>query len=167
MPVTVIKVRYESSLYNYTSLASASRDIFATEGIRGFFGGWGATAIRDAPYAGLYVLFYEQAKKSLSGLYDGGKGMDDNMAMVVNAAAGAGAAAAATAVTNPFDALKTRIQVNPEKYRNMWTAAKIVCTEEAGRRWRGRALFDGLGLRVARKAVSSALAWGLYERMVR
>ncbi|KAF8249382.1 mitochondrial carrier, partial [Wilcoxina mikolae CBS 423.85] len=165
MPVTVIKVRYESSLYTYTSLASASRDIFVTEGVRGFFSGWGATAIRDAPYAGLYVLFYEQGKKTLGGLYKGG--MDDNIAMVVNAGAGAGAAAAATAVTNPFDALKTRIQVDPERYRNMWTAAKIVCTEEAGRRWRGRALFDGLGLRVARKAVSSALAWGLYERMVR
>jgi len=174
MPVTVLKVRYESSMYAYTSLLSAARDIFRTEGVRGFFGGWGATAVRDAPYAGLYVLFYEQAKKSLSRLQMrkvGGSvsGMDDNTAMVINSISGAGAAAAATAVTNPFDALKTRIQVDPDKYRNMFTAAKLVWNEEGpgGRRWKGRALFDGLGLRVARKAVSSAMAWGLYERMVR
>ncbi|CCX32064.1 mitochondrial carrier domain-containing protein [Pyronema domesticum] len=165
MPVTVIKVRFESSHYKYTSLADACKDIWRAEGVRGFFSGWGATAIRDAPYAGLYVLFYEQAKRSLSVLY--GRAMDDNTAMMINSCAGASAAAAATAVTNPFDALKTRIQIHPEKYRNMWQAAKLVCNEEAGKRWRGRALFDGLGLRVARKAVSSAVAWGLYERMVR
>ena len=175
MPVTVIKVRYESTLYSYQSLADACTDIFRTEGVRGFFSGWGATAVRDAPYAGLYVLFYEQAKASLgaaaygrSPAAAGGPALDDNTAMVVNACAGAAAAAAATAVTNPFDTLKTRIQVDPDKYRNMWTALQVVWREEAGgRRWRGRALFDGLGLRVARKAVSSALAWGLYERMVR
>lgn len=177
MPVTVIKVRYESTLYSYRSLAAACADITRTEGVRGFFSGWGATAVRDVPYAGLYVLFYEQAKASLGaavyGRGGGGVGgastaLDDNTAMVVNACAGAAAAAAATAVTNPFDTLKTRIQVDPDKYRNMWTALRVVWGEEAGgRRWPGRALFDGLGLRVARKAVSSALAWGLYERMVR
>lgn len=171
MPITVIKVRYESSLYTYTSLAAAAKDIFRSEGLRGFFSGWGATAIRDAPYAGMYVLFYEQAKKSLSTLHrgrDGGiHGINDNAAMIINGASGAGAAAAATAVTNPFDALKTRIQLNPEKYRNMWHAAKVVWSEDKGHRWPGRSLFDGLGLRVARKAVSSALVWGLYERIVR
>jgi len=61
MPITVLKVRYESSLYSYTSLYSASRDIFKTEGLRGFFAGFGATAVRDAPYAGLYVAFYEMS----------------------------------------------------------------------------------------------------------
>jgi len=66
MPMTIIKVRYESNLYAYQSIAGAGRDIFKTEGLKGFFSGFGATAIRDAPYAGLYVLFYEQLKKRLS-----------------------------------------------------------------------------------------------------
>jgi solute carrier family 25, member 38 len=59
MPVTVIKVRYESDFYNYKSILSAARSIYSTEGLKGFFSGFGATAVRDAPYAGLYVLFYE------------------------------------------------------------------------------------------------------------
>ena len=167
MPVTILKVRYESSLYSYTSLSAAAKDIFRAEGARGFFSGWGATAARDAPYAGLYVLFYEQGKSSLSKIYPQKGGMDANTATVINVVSGAVAAAAATAATNPFDALKTRIQVTPERYRNMWYAAKMVWAEDSGSRWRGRALFDGLGLRVGRKAVSSALAWGLYERLVR
>jgi solute carrier family 25 protein 38 len=169
MPITVLKVRYESSLYTYKSLFSAVRDITRAEGLRGFFSGWGATTIRDAPYAGLYVLFYEQGKKTLSAaLCDCERPMTDNVATGVNAVSGALAAAAATAVTNPFDTLKTRIQVDPLKYKNMWVAAKLVISEGGGvGRWKGRALFDGLGLRVIRKAASSALAWGLYERMVR
>ena len=30
-----------------------------------------------------------------------------------------------------------------------------------------RCLFDGLGLRMGRKALSSALAWTLYEELIR
>ncbi len=93
--------------------------------------------------------------------------MDGSTAALINTVSGAGAAALATVVTNPFDALKTRIQVAPDRYRNMWHAFKMVTTENVGGRWRGRALFDGLGLRMGRKAVSSALVWGMYEGMVR
>lgn len=166
MPITIIKVRYESSMYKYTSMLQAVKDILRVEGFRGFFSGWGATAIRDAPYAGLYILFYEQSKKSLSILYSTGRKMDNSVAAMINTVSGAGAGALATAITNPFDALKTRIQVDPGRYRNLWQAAKMVVTEESGR-MRGRALFDGLGLRIARKAVSSAVVWTIYEGLVR
>ncbi|CAZ81354.1 unnamed protein product [Tuber melanosporum] len=167
MPVTILKVRYESSLYTYPTFSSACQDIYKTEGMRGFFSGWGATAIRDAPYAGLYVVFYEQSKKTLSRFWhtkEGG-GMDVGTAAGINVLSGAGAATLATAITNPFDALKTRIQVSPGRYRNLWHAAKVVVKEDG--RWKGRALFDGLGLRIARKAVSSAVVWGIYEGLVR
>lgn len=166
MPITIIKVRYESSLYSYTSMLQATRDIVRVEGFRGFFSGWGATAIRDAPYAGLYVLFYEHSKKSLSRLYATGRKMDASMAAAINIVSGAGAGALATAITNPFDTLKTRIQVDPGRYGNLWRATRIVVMEDSGR-FKGRALFDGLGLRIARKAVSSAVVWGIYEGLVR
>lgn len=147
-------------------MLQAARDIVRVEGFRGFFSGWGATAIRDAPYAGLYVLFYEHSKKSLSKLYATGRKMDSGVAAAINTVSGAGAGALATAITNPFDTLKTRIQVDPGKYGNLWRAAKIVVMEDSGR-FKGRALFDGLGLRMARKAVSSAAVWGIYEALIR
>ena len=176
MPITVLKVRYESSLYAYNSLLSASRDIFRSEGLKGFFAGFGATAVRDAPYAGLYVLFYEQSKRRLSSLASkidhtaAGDGISTNTPLALSSSTSAGinflsgvaAAGLGTTVTNPFDAIKTRIQLMPDRYGNMVQAAKKMLREEGT-----RSLFDGLGIRIARKAVSSALAWTVYEELIR
>ncbi|KAF2156061.1 mitochondrial carrier protein [Myriangium duriaei CBS 260.36] len=163
-PVTVLKVRYESSYYAYNSLLGAARDTLARDGIKGFFAGFGATAVRDAPYAGLYVLFYEQAKTRLSSLSSTGSGDTKRpmAAPAVNFASGSIAAVSATALTNPFDAIKTRLQLMPSKYRNMVSAARTMLAEEGT-----RSMFDGLGLRMVRKGVSSALAWTVYEELIR
>lgn len=168
MPITVIKVRYESSFYNYRSLASASADILRQDGFRGFFAGFGATAVRDAPYAGLYVLFYEQSKRRL-GLFAGhgneagmGTQMKSSTSAGINFMSGVLAAGTATALTNPFDAIKTRLQLMPKKYGNMVRAARVMLAEEGV-----RSLFDGLALRIGRKAISSALAWTVYEELIR
>ncbi|KAH6627964.1 solute carrier family 25 member 38 [Chaetomium tenue] len=167
MPLTVLKVRYESTLYNYTSLASAARDIASREGARGFFAGYGATAVRDAPYAGLYVLFYEQGKKRLSQLFPTTSTTQHNPmnlqhAAGINFASGVLAGIICSVVSNPFDAVKTRIQLQPGRYRNMVSGARRMVGEEGA-----RALWDGLALRMSRKAVSSALAWTVYEELIR
>jgi solute carrier family 25 protein 38 len=169
MPMTVIKVRYESNLYAYRSIAGAGKDILKTEGLRGFFSGFGATAIRDAPYAGLYVLFYEQLKKRLSLLAQKvpipGKSdvrMEWSTSTSINFGSGVVAAGLATALTNPFDSIKTRIQLQPKQYRNIFQAGRKMIREDGF-----KALFDGLALRMARKAISSALAWTLYEELIR
>jgi solute carrier family 25, member 38 len=184
MPLTVIKVRYESSLYNYKSIALAVADIGRMEGLRGFFAGFGATAVRDAPYAGLYVLFYEQSKKRLSAAFgngsirpaagseapgrgkSGGKQeaamMGVSRAALINFSSGMIAGAGCSAVSNPFDAVKTRIQLQPGQYRNTWQAARRMFAEEGF-----RSFLDGLALRMTRKALSSALAWTVYEELIR
>jgi len=137
--------------------------------LRGFFSGFGATAIRDAPYAGLYVLFYEQLKKRLSILSQRvlvpGKpdvGMKGSTSASINFGSGVIAAGAATAITNPFDSIKTRIQLKPKEYRNIIQAGRRMIREDGV-----KSLFDGLALRMSRKAMSSALAWTLYEELIR
>lgn len=170
MPLTVIKVRFESNLYSYSSIAAAASDIRRTDGYRGFFSGFGATAIRDAPYAGLYVLFYEALKKRLSALVATKNPLGDEeprrmtayMASSVNFTSGILAGAACSAVSNPFDAVKTRIQLQPRRYRNVWQAGCRMVTEDGF-----RSLWDGLALRMSRKALSSALAWTVYEELIR
>ncbi|KAI1373591.1 mitochondrial carrier domain-containing protein [Hypoxylon crocopeplum] len=171
MPLTVIKVRYESNLYSYKSIAGAARDIYKTERIPGFFAGFGATAIRDAPYAGLYVVSYEQFKKRLSSWHfpsspvsqgKSGAGMGSSLSATINFSSGALAGATCSFISNPFDAVKTRIQLQPREYRNMIQACRKMVTEEGV-----RSLYDGLALRMTRKAMSSALAWMLYEELVR
>ncbi|KAI0012878.1 Dor1-domain-containing protein [Xylariaceae sp. FL0662B] len=171
MPLTVIKVRYESSFYSYPSLVSATRDIYKTERLPGFFAGFGATAIRDAPYAGLYVVSYEQFKKQLSLWHfpnsvmshvPPGGTMGSSISATINFSSGALAGAFCSFVSNPFDAVKTRIQLQPRRYRNMVQACRKMVTEEGI-----RSLYDGLILRMTRKAMSSALAWMLYEELIR
>jgi solute carrier family 25 protein 38 len=169
MPMTVIKVRYESDMYAYKSIVGAGKDIFKTEGLKGFFSGFGATAVRDAPYAGFYVLFYEQLKKRLSQLVqklpipgDPEIIMKASTSASINFGSGVLAAGLATAITNPFDSIKTRIQLQPKEYRNMIQAGRKMITEDGV-----KALFDGLALRMGRKAISSALAWTLYEELIR
>ena len=169
MPLTVIKVRYESNLYSYRSIADAARGIYRSERLAGFFAGFGATAARDAPYAGLYVLTYEQFKKRLSALSDRtvalpGPGLDQqpgmksSLAATINFGSGALAGATCSFISNPFDAVKTRIQLQPRSYRNMIQASRKMIAEEGV-----RSLYDGLALRMTRKAMSSALAWMLYD----
>lgn len=171
MPITVIKVRYESSFYSYKSIWGAGTAILKNEGIRGFFSGFGATAIRDAPYAGLYVLFYEQSKRRLSQIREvtplaetsnSEGGMKRSTSLSINFLSGVLAAGFATAITNPFDAVKTRLQLMPGKYSNMIMAGRRMVKEDGV-----RSLFNGLGLRMGRKALSSALAWTLYEELIR
>ena len=170
MPVTVLKVRYESTLYSYTSLLSASRAILQHEGPRGFLAGFGATAVRDAPYAGLYVVFYEGSKNWLNTALASGKESDTGnrtrsagatQAAGINFASGVVAAGVATSITNPFDAVKTRLQLLPGKYGNMVKATRVMLREDGV-----RSFFDGLGLRMGRKALSSALAWTVYEELI-
>lgn len=145
----------------------AGTAIWRGEGLRGFFAGFGATAVRDAPYAGLYVLFYEQAKLEFGKVIHKRKsssdtGMSMSTSASINFLSGVVAAGCATAITNPFDAIKTRLQLLPGRYGNMWRAGSIMLREEGI-----RSMFQGLGLRMGRKALSSALAWTLYEEMVR
>lgn len=163
MPVTVIKVRYESDLYAYKSIASAARNIFAQEGLKGFFSGFCATAVRDAPYAGLYVAFYEASKSHLNKLLAKRTDQDPSSgtSATINASSGVVAAGLATGLTNPFDAVKTRLQLMPHRYRNTLTAARLMLKEDGF-----KSFFDGLGLRMGRKALSSALAWTVYEELV-
>ena len=172
MPLTVIKVRFESSQYSYSSVKIAASDIYAHEGYRGFFTGFGATAMRDAPYAGLYVLFYETFKtkftqfteqayqdqpQSFEGPVHGVKSL-----AAVNFTSGLLSGSVCSAISNPLDAVKTRIQLQPMKYINSFHAFRRMVVEEGV-----SSLFRGLSLRMTRKALSSALAWTLYEEFTR
>ncbi|PWN22047.1 mitochondrial carrier [Microstroma glucosiphilum] len=182
-PITVIKTRFESS--NFTAAQNATllvslRSIWAEAGVKGLFRGFWATALRDAPYAGLYLGFYEEGKtllRRIDGL-GGGEGEEWKARMGSGLIAGT----LATLLTHPFDIIKTRLQSSPHPLplptpstllSNSSTLlspspqarVSILSTlrsilSEGG----SSSLFlDGLGLRCARKAASSAIGWGIFE----
>ncbi|QEU62729.1 hypothetical protein KDRO_F06600 [Kluyveromyces lactis] len=169
MPITVIKVRYESTLYQYTSLRYATSHIFRTEGLRGFFRGFGATALRDAPYAGLYMLFYDRMKVLVPTLLPSNvvKLNSDNRystyaSTLINGSSAFSAAVIATSITAPFDTVKTRMQLEPAKFHSFTSTFWHIASKESVRN-----LFAGISLRLTRKAFSAGIAWGIYEEIIK
>ncbi|KAI7855127.1 mitochondrial carrier domain-containing protein [Circinella umbellata] len=160
MPFTVLKVRYESNMYNYGSMLEAFRSVIKYDGIRGLFAGYGATFIRDAPFAGIYLFFYEHWKTMANGWKSQYNVPVANVA--VNLGAGFLAGTTATCITQPFDMMKTRMQLDPHIYPNILATARRVFLEDGI-----KGFFDGLSLRLARKPLSSAISWAIYEEVVR
>uniref|UniRef100_V5EWK7 Mitochondrial glycine transporter n=2 Tax=Kalmanozyma brasiliensis (strain GHG001) TaxID=1365824 RepID=V5EWK7_KALBG len=180
-PVTVVKARFESSNFSTTTertLLSSMREIQTQSGFRGFFQGFTATALRDAPYAGLYLALYEACKTNLSGM---SPGMGTGNWMVVSGS-GLLAGTLATLLTHPFDIIKTRMQTTPSDVLHQIAVTHDplpALAARVGRETRRpsvwgmsrhlwatsgpRALLDGLGLRCARKAASSAIGWSIFE----
>ncbi|CCE62506.1 hypothetical protein TPHA_0C03540 [Tetrapisispora phaffii CBS 4417] len=169
MPITVIKVRYESTLYNYKSINDSIKDIYKTDHIKGFFRGLLPTIIRDAPYAGIYVLLYEKAKEitpslvPLKLLNDRNNGhFSSTTSTLINSSSAILAASLATTITAPFDTIKTRMQLQPNLFPSFLKAGMIIIQKENLRQ-----LFSGLSMRLSRKAMSAGIAWGIYEELIK
>ncbi|VDK47177.1 unnamed protein product [Anisakis simplex] len=193
MPATVIKTRFEkvlfcslfqSSYYRDSSVSSAASNIIKQGGVRGLFKGIVPTLMRDAPFSGLYLLFYRQHLKLLSG-----RGSFDSILLyilhslpkiflvcllrlndcclekhahkpVTRFGSGILAGLMACAVTQPFDITKTHVQLYPLKYRSMFHVASHLYS-------RGGlvAFFNGFWLRATRRTLMSALNWTLFDEL--
>lgn len=159
LPTTVIKARFESGKFNYPSIPRAFQSIWRTEGFRGLYSGASATLVRDAPYSGLYLMFYGQGKLLLSevGLLE-----DDGSNPLLNYMCGVNAGFLASAVTQPADVIKTKMQLYPYKYRN-----SVECLREVLRESGSQGLLRGITPRCTRRALISAMSWTVYEEIFR
>lgn len=173
-PVTVAKTRMESAHFGggnnmaYRTVLGSLRDIYTTQGIRGLWQGFGPTAVRDAPYAGLYLAIYQHTKRFLASVATTAERHGTNLASVSHqtlawqsAGAGVVAGTLATVFTHPFDCLKTRVQTTKVASANR--PPSMICLAREMLRTEPGAFLDGIGLRCARKAASSAIAWCIFE----
>ncbi|KAG9038565.1 hypothetical protein FRB95_000786 [Tulasnella sp. JGI-2019a] len=159
-PFSVMKARFESDRYAYKSMLEAFTSILRESGPRGLVQGFNASALRDAPFAGLYVLFYEAIKDKTSLLL--GPNVPITQAAIYTWS-GATAGAMATVATHPFDVMKTRMQVNSDipQYRSLPRTVVAIFKQ------RGiMGFFDGASIRVSRKIFSSAISWTVYETLL-
>lgn len=165
MPITVVKIRFESNFYHYKSIKEAINHIWNNEGMKGFFRGFGATCLRDAPYAGLYISSYEQLKSILPLIMkfktEDNKQLNHISSGIINSTSAIIASVFATTVTAPFDTIKTRMQLTPEKYKTFSQTTMKLYHDN----W--KQFFNGLSLRLIRKAGSAAIAWCIYEELVK
>ncbi|KAG6888625.1 hypothetical protein C0995_006869 [Termitomyces sp. Mi166 len=135
-PFSVVKAQFESNMYAYQSVSGALISITRqgpSELLRGFM----ASSLRDAPYAGLFIVFYEGIKRET---YQNTStfGRPVSRALAHN---------------------KDNLAGNEPVLFTLHTATKYHDPQQRGI----TGYFDGASLRLSRKVLSSAIGWAVYE----
>jgi len=156
IPFTVIKTRFESRAFHYSSTAHALISILRTEGLRGLTRGLGPTLVRDVPFSGLYLMFYEQLKTWVPEEVS-----RTQSSAAVHFSCGLVAGLLASLVTQPADVIKTRLQLSSGSGLRLTGAVLQIYRD------RGLGGFTtGIVPRSLRRTLMAALAWTVYERMI-
>ncbi|KAG2430125.1 hypothetical protein HXX76_010224 [Chlamydomonas incerta] len=157
----------------YRDTFHALATILKTEGVRGLFRGVWPTVLTNAPYSGLYYMFYTRLKESLSG--------EDRPQALVNFTSGVVAAVASTLLTQPADVVRTRMQLGlgvgaAATAAGAGTAAAAAGAAAGANAWgtlltavrqQGpSALMTGAAPRIVKRTTQTALVWTMYEELV-
>ncbi|MFH4982767.1 hypothetical protein AB6A40_009476 [Gnathostoma spinigerum] len=153
MPATVIKTRFESTYYQDRSVLSAARDIVRQNGLKGLFKGIVPTIMRDAPFSGIYLVFYRQNLKLLH--EDASK-----CTPLSRFLSGLCSGICACAVTQPFDITKTHIQLFPNRYSSL-ARVTLSLFKQGG----FLVFFTGFWLRAIRRTLMATLNWTIFDEL--
>nr|CAB3266183.1 solute carrier family 25 member 40-like [Phallusia mammillata] len=148
LPMTVIKTRFESGQFGYKSVHEAMYTIYSKEGTAGLYRGIFATLLRDAPFSGIYLMFYNSMKSTFP--YEGN---------TATFGCGIVAGVAASCITQPADVIKTHKQLHSSTERVRDIAYLIYQKNGI------RGYFSGLVPRVTRRTLMAAMAWTVYEQV--
>lgn len=156
IPMTVVKTRYESGVYGYSGVGEAVRTIYSKEGARGLACGLLPTLLRDAPFSGLYLMFYTQIKLRIPNEYREGP-----LSSPCHFSCGVMSGLLASVITQPFDVIKTKMQLYPNQFNSLLQAVLYV-----QKKYGYRGYFKGLVPRMLRRTLMAAMAWTVYENMM-
>jgi len=124
--------------------------------------GYWAGLATYGPFVGIYFAVYEQCKLLYKRVYS--TSHDKEMNFIARLLAGAFSGAFASALTNPLDVIKTRLQVEKAHqegaYKNILDAFLRISREEG---W--RAFTKGIGARILWIAPGTALTISAYEQI--
>lgn len=157
LPVTVIKARYESGRFNYRNVSHGLSTVWKTEGLRGLFSGCTATIARDAPFSGMYLMFYSQEKKMAAQWL--GK---ENLGAKTHFACGISAGLLASLFTHPADVVKTQLQLYPNRYKTTQHCITMIYGENGL-----NGFFRGIAPRCLRRTLISAFSWTVFEEIMK
>eukprot|EP00928_Gymnodinium_smaydae_P005329 TRINITY_DN11819_c0_g1_i2.p1 TRINITY_DN11819_c0_g1~~TRINITY_DN11819_c0_g1_i2.p1 ORF type:complete len:648 (+),score=126.97 TRINITY_DN11819_c0_g1_i2:167-2110(+) len=130
------------------------------EGLRGFYAGFAATALREVPFALIQMPLFEELKLTHPWAAEANQNADCTRKGLVAMHSGALAGCFAGVVTTPLDAAKTRIMltVNRADRRGLFETM-LAIRQEAGL----RGLFRGVVPRAAHCGLGGALWLGAFE----
>lgn len=133
-----------------------------------YFRGAFATLCRDVPFSGIFIGLYSFLKsQALERKAQAGE-ENPSLHALHNFACGAVAAATASAVTHPFDVLRTRLQLSrhsegPDAWapgEGLLRGGFRLCREEGA-----LVLFRGLGMRLVKRSLMAAMTWSSFDEL--
>jgi len=155
IPITVVKTRFESGIFKYNGVTDALYTIYRHEGLKGLSSGLLPTLVRDAPFSGIYLMFYEQFKSRVPAA------LLETSPNSAHFLCGVLAGATASTVTHPADVVKTKMQVCSGRVSIMQAILMVHSSNGSMGFWRG------LTPRLLRRTMMAALAWTVYENVMR
>eukprot|EP00898_Chlorokybus_atmophyticus_P008994 jgi/Chlat1/9096/Chrsp97S08418 len=157
-PMDVVKQRLQLENSPYRGIVDCVRRIIAEEGMGAFYRSYRTTVIMNIPFTAAHFATYESAKKFI-----GNDGEEEGL--MTHMTAGALAGAVASAVTNPLDVVKTRLQTQGafQNTQQLKTTSVLKCMTQIVEREGPRALMSGLKPRVLFHTPAAAICWSTYE----
>ncbi|XP_072026603.1 mitochondrial glycine transporter A-like [Amphiura filiformis] len=159
LPVTVVKTRFESTAYKYQSTFGALKSIYKLEGRKGLYSGLAATLLRDAPFSGIYLMFYTSFRRIILGENRSLQG--SLLGPGINFSCGILSGMVAAVATQPADVVKTHMQLYPKRHSNITSTVQYIVKENGV-----HGLFKGIAPRCIRRTLMAALAWTVYEEAI-
>ena len=161
LPITIVKTRIEATKHHgYTGIVDALTNIWRNETWGGLYRGLIPTLIRDVPFSGIYLVLYKKMKiYALDYFFYEQLSDDVSLSPEISFSIGFLAGAVATAITHPFDVIKTRMQVSKTKN----TKGLVNHIRDVYRHQGTVGLNRGLFLRIAKRPLSTAIVWTVYE----
>ncbi|XP_057842955.1 uncharacterized protein LOC131052333 [Cryptomeria japonica] len=160
-PMDVVKQRLQLRSSPYRGVMDCITRIFREEGIRAFYVSYRTTVVMNAPFTAVHFATYEAMKKVLSGISPESASEEN---LLVHIMAGGTAGALASAITTPFDVVKTRLQCQGVCGADKFTSSSIgnvvqtIVSKEGP-----TALLRGLKPRMLFHAPAAAICWSTYE----
>eukprot|EP00300_Choanocystis_sp_HF-7_P041832 c8617_g1_i1.p2 GENE.c8617_g1_i1~~c8617_g1_i1.p2 ORF type:complete len:303 (+),score=56.20 c8617_g1_i1:152-1060(+) len=167
LPVDVVKTRLQlqgqlGAQKQYSGLVDCIVQTGRKEGFKAFFKGLAPALLRQSTYGSLRYGLYTPIKGIL------GLGTDANPPLWKKIVAGAAAGAISSAVCNPTDLIKVRLQADgmsagsTPRYRGMWDAFRTIVRAEGV-----TGLWKGVGPTCARATVLAAVEMPAYDEIKR
>ncbi|KAK1318450.1 Mitochondrial uncoupling protein 1 [Acorus calamus] len=154
-PLDVIKVRLQMQLVGQRGQLTGMGKLFAkitrTEGARALYLGVAPALTRSILYGGLRLGLYEPCKYVCEVTVG-------STNFLVKVASGAFSGAIATALTNPLEVMKVRLQMDSNPSRGTFTEMHKIISEEGI-----RALWKGVGPAMARAGALTASQLATYD----
>jgi len=140
----------------YRGTLDCAAQVLQSEGIRGFYKGFSATASREIPSLGVYFTTYKYVGSLMKGIES--PYLTDTIRYVW---AGGCAGAMSWIVVYPIDVIKTTIQTSTEVLPNsVWGVGKMIANK-----YGPAGLFRGMGTTVARAFPVNGITFAVYEKM--